>query len=163
MNMDFKTGRLEVVFLVDVNNLSNREIFDLLTDEVTRYLPPDWQGITDNKKAGEWLEKRLCECSVFTIFANQSENLIGFLFVYGIKEKNKEIRIGYIISEKYWGHGYASEVVGGLVGLMAQTGNVSSIIAGVAKGHVGSIKVLTKNGFMYTELNNNTEFYRYQF
>ena len=51
--MGFKTGRLEVVFLDDVNNLSNREIFDLLTDEVTRYLPPDWQGITDNKKAGE--------------------------------------------------------------------------------------------------------------
>ncbi|MEZ5592730.1 MAG: GNAT family N-acetyltransferase [Gammaproteobacteria bacterium] len=100
--------------------------------------------MTDNKQAGEWLEKRLRECAVFAIFANQSENFIGFLFVYGIKEKNKEIRIGYIISEKYWGHGYASEVVGGLVGLMAQEGDVSSIIAGVAKGHMESIKVLTK-------------------
>lgn len=164
MNINFKSSRLDVTALDNAKTISASDLVKLLTDKVTQYLPPNWQDITDDEEALNWLNKRLDECSVFTIqTTNQTKSLIGFLFLYGLEKESTEIRIGYILSEKHWGHGYASELVDGLVNSLKRVGHITSIIAGVTKGHISSIKVLTKNGFIFTESINDTEFYEYQF
>ncbi|SMF15657.1 Protein N-acetyltransferase, RimJ/RimL family [Alteromonadaceae bacterium Bs31] len=162
MNKYFTTKRLEVNFLAKGNKALSEAVVELLTDEVTQYLPPDWQGISEKERAAAWLEARIKESSVFTIKACQAESLMGFLFVYGLEVNNSEVRIGYILSEKYWGYGYASELVGGLLAWLKQVGNVTSVIAGVTKGHASSIKVLTKNGFILSTSKANTHFYSHQ-
>lgn len=83
------------------------------------------------------------------------------LLIYGYEagNTNQSIRIGYVISEKYWGNGFASELIEALVSKLLEVGSVLSVVGGVAPSNVASVRVLTKNGFQFLENSNGTDFY----
>ncbi|WP_158303888.1 GNAT family N-acetyltransferase [Saccharophagus degradans] len=140
-------------------------VLELLSVNVTMHLPYDWQDIDDIYKAKSWLEKRLVEGDVFSIYLTHSGELIGLLFLYKFENKSEEcqVRVGYLISENYWGKGVGSELICSLLYELSKIHGVVSVVGGVSPDNIGSIKVLTKNGFQLMERVNDTEFYQYKF
>jgi len=142
-------------------------IVDILTDKATEYLPSGWQGLTTASQAKQWMVERLDEGGIYSLSfkGKESDACIGFLFIYGLNESSSssEVRIGYIISEKYWGQGLASELIALVIKTLKSDITVSVLLGGVASENIASIKVLTKNGFVYRESENGTDFYAYEF
>ncbi len=71
-----------------------------------------------------------------------------------------EVRVGYVIAEEFWGRGFASELVGGLVRWCQDRTDVASIVGGVANKHPASARVLSKNGFVADSMTENETLYR---
>lgn len=140
-------------------------VIGVLSGNTTDHLPSDWSNITDLSLAKAWLSQRLSESHVFSVSLNGEKSLIGLLMIYGLEgsSENREVRIGYVISEKLWGQGLATELVRALICHFTQIGRVSDVVGGVTTNNHGSIKVLTKNGFRLDEIKNSTEYYRYKF
>ncbi|MFT7601698.1 MAG: ribosomal-protein-alanine N-acetyltransferase [Acidimicrobiales bacterium] len=56
-------------------------------------------------------------------------------------------RIGYLFGEPFWGQGYATELVQGLVVWSRSQPQLLSLAGGVEHDNVASAQVLLKNGF----------------
>ena len=110
-------------------------------------LPPSWQNLDNLEKIQHWINEREQEGACFCI-VNKSQDrlLIGLLFLY-IDQSLKEIRLGYLLGEKFWGQKYASEVIEGLCTYCNEHFSGFKLIGGVETNNVASIKVLNKNGF----------------
>ncbi len=59
--------------------------------------------------------------------------------------------VGYLLFPAFWGQGYASEVVGAIVGRFDRCG-VKRMRATVTVGNTASERVLQKNGFLRTRI-----------
>jgi RimJ/RimL family protein N-acetyltransferase len=134
----------EVLLSEDKDALVNT-VLRLLTPAVVKPLPNDWQGITTANKALEWLRLRLAECELQAIALRSSAEVIGFVFVY--HQGDDEHHIGYLLGEAFWGRGYASEVLLGLVEYYRAGLTDCTLLAGVEAGNGASIRVLEKCGF----------------
>ena len=167
MEIAFFTQRLNVTPILKANSIDPDTVVSILTPKATAQLPDDWQTITSNQAAQKWLSQRLVEGQVYKISEKDSQSLIGFLFTYETNTgTGLELRLGYLLSEQYWGKGLASELIGGLITECKQQG-VSTLMGGVTKDNIASAKVLTKNGFVLvgnnSENSGETEFYEYRF
>jgi RimJ/RimL family protein N-acetyltransferase len=163
--MKFETEKVFVKLIDDIAVISDEKIVEIFSDKVTEYLPVDWKGISQRKRPVQWIQDKMKDGMLCSIKLKHSRELIGFLFLYGVDSQvqSRDVRIGYVISEKYWGKGIVSKVIHALVEFFCEKGNVSSIIAGVEPGNLASIKVLTKNGFVFSDSKNNVMFYSYSF
>jgi len=160
-NCRFKTDRLLVECwshnasaTTDETALAER-IISILTPEVTKALPSGWQEVDTIEKAHEWIKARNEESEVFAIHYVPESALVGFLFLNGeyYSDTNLiDIRLGYLLSEEIWGKGLGSELIKGLVVACENAGNVSSISGGVEISNKASIRVLEKNGFSSTSV-----------
>jgi len=56
------------------------------------------------------------------------------------------IHLGYFFGEQYWGQGYATEIINGLVSDLGNKGE-SRLLAGVDADNIASARVLEKVGF----------------
>jgi len=65
----------------------------------------------------------------------------------------KKIEIGYVMHEKYWGKGYATEAVRQMVDYSWKTFDVVKIFAGIFNFNKASMRVLEKNGFQLENIN----------
>ena len=65
----------------------------------------------------------------------------------------KKMEIGFMISEKHWGKGFATEAVAQLVDYVWKTFDVVKIFAGVYDFNAPSMRVLEKNGFQLESIN----------
>lgn len=92
-----------------------------------------WMPYTDKNKARERLELEISKPYQFAIV---------------LKEENRVSReIGYILSEYYWGKGYATEALKEIMRYSFNELNVPSIFICHAKANIGSGKVQDKCGF----------------
>ncbi len=57
------------------------------------------------------------------------------------------MRLGYLLAERAWGKGIASELIRGLVEWCRKSG-IASIVGGVERNNIASRRVLEKNGFV---------------
>jgi RimJ/RimL family protein N-acetyltransferase len=167
MEIAFFTQRLNVTPILKVDSIDYDIVVSILTPKATAQLPDDWQIITSHQAAQKWLLQRLAEGPVYKISKKDSHSLIGFLFLYETNTNaGLELRLGYLLSEHFWGKGLASELIGGLITECKQQG-VHYLIGGVTKDNIASAKVLTKNGFALvgnnSESGSETEFYEYRF
>jgi len=67
-----------------------------------------------------------------------------------VKDENKEDEIGYRFLERYWGNGYGTEIVNGMVNYCKQKGFVK-LIACVVNNNIVSTKIVKKAGFKFVE------------
>ncbi|AXT29933.1 N-acetyltransferase [Pseudoalteromonas tunicata] len=125
------------------------KVVELLTPQVVKALPIGWQGIETPKQALNWLNDRFNESNLLAIKLKQSHEIIGFVFIHKTEENVSpaSFNIGYLIGEKYWGKGYASEVLTALVNYYKNQAKASILLAGVETDNIASIKVLEKCGF----------------
>lgn len=165
MTLKFESKRLIIESITDHHSISSERLFRILSDNVTKHLPPEWQSLSNKKQAKELLSKRSMEGVICSLHLKSSSDFIGLLFLYGLdtEAESNDIRIGYFIDENQWGKGLISELIASVIKQFHERANVTSIIGGVSKENIASIKVLTKNGFVLDASENDIDFYTYRF
>ena len=94
-----------------------------------------------------WLEQyKKPERINFAIVLKETKELIGGIDVVGYLEGPPVI--GYVLSRKYWNHGYMSEACKKVIELLFDLGHEKIIIDAV-KENVASNKVIEKCGGIY--------------
>lgn len=129
--------------------LRNDFVVSLLTEPVTRHLPPHWQGPYDADRASQWFDQRRSESTVLLVVDRSDRSPLGLLILSETTngDPSVDVRVGYMIKEDVWGRGLATELVAGLADWCRTDGTVRSLIGGVADGNEASTRVLTRNGF----------------
>lgn len=126
-------------------------VVNMLTERVTRQLPAGWQGTYTKERASQWISDRDREGSTLLAVARSSGEPVGVIILFeSVCESTKaaELRLGYLLSEAFWGQGMASEVLRGFVD-WCKANRIASIAGGVERGNVASQRILEKNGFVY--------------
>lgn len=161
----FSTRRLSVkevsrnVSLVEQQALI-KSIPDILTPEVVECLPVYFHGIDNEDRAGIWLDQMMLESRLMTV-SSDSGQTIGFLFVS--TDNGLCVHIGYLLAKEHWGQGLASDLITGFITEVVNTQSWTSLIAGVDQANLGSIKLLTKCGFVQRFMNEQgVIFYEYR-
>ena len=127
----------------------------ILTEPVTRSLPPSWQGSYSIDRAREWVKDRDKEGTTCLAIEKLTHQAVGLMILYEVRaeEGNSvfDVRLGYLLSEASWGMGIASELVHGFVSWCRGQESISSITGGVAHDNPASKRALEKNGFQLVE------------
>ena len=110
--------------------LRDRFVVSLLTEAVTRDLPPGWQGPYNTDRAASWFADRQSDGTVLLI-VNRSNGLpVGLMLLSEAlrSDSSVDIRLGYMIVENSWGTGLATEVVAGMVDWCRRDGDRKSVV-----------------------------------
>ncbi len=151
MVLRYETSRLNVFETdgalkpSDLSKLLDR-IIVLLTPAVVENLPPYFQNINSLSEAREWYERMLVESHLFILKDKGDNSIIGFLFAY--IENDCDAHIGYLLGEKYWRQGLATELLKGFINYAGKKEDWGKLIGGVDKSNVVSSKLLIKLGFV---------------
>ncbi len=123
----------------------------ILTEPVTRSLPPSWQGSYSLDRAREWIKERDKEGTTLLVINKLTHQAVGLMILFEMPaqegDDRADVRLGYLLSEVAWGKGIASELVNGFVNWCRGQESISSIAGGVAHDNPASKRVLEKNGF----------------
>ncbi|MHA3977002.1 GNAT family N-acetyltransferase [Halovulum sp. GXIMD14794] len=142
---DFFTVRLEVADWGPVlaNGEARRwleaELAGVLTPAVLAPLP---KALALDGAVGDWIDARAAESRVMLVRDRDGGALLGLLIL--AEAAPGEAHLGYLLAERAWGRGVATELVRGL---MAEAGPVRWR-AGVDAGNPASARVLEKCGFL---------------
>jgi RimJ/RimL family protein N-acetyltransferase len=121
----------------------------MLTEPVTRWLPPHWQGPYTRGRAEAWIAEQDAEGTVLLVEDRESGEPLGLVLLFeGPVEGGVEVRLGYLLAETAWGRGYGGELLGGFVAWCRARGDVRTIIGGVAPENGASIRLLERYGFV---------------
>ncbi|WP_323767581.1 GNAT family N-acetyltransferase [Antarctobacter sp.] len=115
----------------------------LLTPAVLEHLPPGFGPDPGPQGMDRWIALRREKAQVSLI--ERDAGLIGLLFLFS-PEGEEGQHLGYLLGEAYWGQGYGSELVQGVVAHM-RNGPPQSLHAGVTVDNPASARVLLKAGF----------------
>ncbi len=74
-----------------------------------------------------------------------TNSICGFLFIH--VEQNTDAHIGYLLGERYWGQGLATELLTGFIELCVKTQRWHKLIGGVDVANKASSHLLSKLGF----------------
>jgi len=151
MTLSFTTPRLNIFEISSDIPKSEiqcllTKIPTLLTPVVVKSLPPYFHNIKSKSDAHTWLEKMLAESRFFVVSQSDLESAIGFMFAF--VENTDDVHIGYLLGEKYWGQGFASELLRGFITQTAKKENWVRLVAGVERANEASLKLLLKLGFV---------------
>ena len=131
----------------------------ILTEPVTRSLPPSWQGSYSIDRAREWIKERDKEGTTCLAIEKLTHQVVGLLILFEVQAEEgndvSDVRLGYLLSEATWGKGIASELVHGFVSWCRGQESISSITGGVAYDNPASKRVLEKNGFQLVQSGDN--------
>lgn len=122
---------------------------NILTAQVTRSLPPAWQGFYTLERARNWVQERDDEGITLLVVEKASRMPIGLIILFETANgtDGSELRLGYLLAESVWGKGLASELIGGFVE-WCKNNEVKSVTGGVARDNIASRRVLEKSGFV---------------
>jgi len=124
-------------------------VAELMTSGVTKWLPPGWQGSYSRARASDWIEETYDSGgALLLVVDSRTDATVGLMILGedGVPGK-LEIRIGYLLLEKYWGLGLATEIVGGFAHWCAARPEIVSVLAGADSNNLASRRVLEKAGF----------------
>lgn len=136
--MEIKTKRLKIVS-------SNRESLQLMEFQKYDNGPQVANHVNQLQNDpsldgwGSWL-----------VLRKSDGKIIGDAGFKGKANSNKEVEVGYGFLETYWGMGYATEAVEGLLDWAFKTNLVEKIVAETNSDNIGSIRVLEKMGMKKT-------------
>lgn len=148
---ELKTDRIRLSKLVveDAN-----DIFAYASDdEVTEFLM--WkthESIEDTASYIQYCINSLADEKVITWgIRNVIDNkLLGTIDLSEYEENIYEI--GYVISKKYWGKGYATEATKEIINYVKSNDETKEIVGIAFEGNYGSIKVLEKCGMRFVKI-----------
>ena len=73
-------------------------VADMLTDPVTRSLPPSWQGGYTVERAREWIRERDEEGATLLVVDKPTGQAIGLMILFEMEAENgggRDVRLGY--------------------------------------------------------------------
>ncbi|CAM4002036.1 GNAT family N-acetyltransferase [Pseudoalteromonas byunsanensis] len=129
-----------------------KKIQHVLQPQTCVSLPKSWQNINTLEDTHRWLHLQLAQAQLYTISNRQTSDLLGVAVLH---EHSDEAYIGYVIANEYWGQGFASEALQTLIACYKEQTTIKTLVAGVDKDNIGSIKVLTKSGFTQVHCEHN--------
>ena len=143
----FKTARLEVrdwrPRVADAGFLAALE--GVLSPEVLAPLPPPLQ-LCESGVEG-WARARDVEAAVYAVSRYEAGDLVG-LVILAYDPDEARVHLGYLLAQSFWGQGYASEIVEGVLAALGSVAPVE-VLGGVAHDNPASARVLVKNGFVW--------------
>ena len=160
MKPSYKTNRLSVfeAFITPQESKPLTATAKLLSPKVVESLPSNFKNINSLSDAEGWYNNMLSESRLFRVNLADTDTIIGFVFVF--VEDDIDAHIGYLLGESYWGQGYATELLEGLITFMTLENQIRRLIAGVARNNIVSSKLLHKLGFkISTSEHDETVFY----
>ncbi|MBU2713656.1 GNAT family N-acetyltransferase [Zooshikella harenae] len=131
------------------------DVVKLFNPKVLHFLPDEWKNIKTKKQVVDWLKVQSDEGDVCFIKLKKEQKIVGLLFLYGNKENELTLNIGYLLNEQYWGKGYASELLTHLIEYLRKEKRIKRLIAGVEIENKSSIRLLTKCGFIQNHVVNH--------
>jgi RimJ/RimL family protein N-acetyltransferase len=138
------------------------EIISILSSVVVKSLPSYFHGVNGIEQAEAWLNKMRSESHFYIISNSGANRTMGFLFLY--EADNGIVHLGYLLGKQYWGQGYATELLVGLVDQVKVNNLVKTFVAGVEEENVASIKTLRKASFVECSKDKSDGlFYQYTF
>jgi RimJ/RimL family protein N-acetyltransferase len=125
------------------------ELSALLTPAVTQYLPEPMQIHEGPNEIEKWVSARTGESDVFCVRDARTQELLGLLVLGASPGATGalNVRLGFLLAEKAWGKGIATELVKGLVGWCAKQASPVQLLGGVEVENAASAAVLIKAGF----------------
>jgi RimJ/RimL family protein N-acetyltransferase len=112
----------------------------------------DWESFSerDGRDFLEWVRPRNPGEPGWFQFAlerKEDRTLVGDCGLRILEPDNRLARVGYTIARPYWGQGYATEAVLGMIDYAFASSPIHRITASVDPRHTASIRVLEKAGF----------------
>lgn len=104
------------------------DIKQVLSPDVTRFLPQSLHNIDSSEKVNNWLEAQLAQSQVVGIYHKEDNKLIGLLIIY---VENTTVHLGYLFNKAYWGGGLAKEMLGSFIDFSKNNTDWSALIGGV--------------------------------
>ena len=115
----------------------------MLTENVTRSLPPAWQGKYTIERGRKWIKERDEKGTTLLVVDRSTLRVIGLMILFVIEAEGgngeTELRLGYLLSEDTLRQGIASELLTGFVAWCREESPISSIAGGVAPDNLASI------------------------
>lgn len=150
MDILLETPRL---FLRPFTENDFRRLHALHTDKnVMRYIG---NGIRDRTTIESDLKKIIKHqekhgFSLFAVFEKASNKFVGRAgLIYLGYDEDKEIEVNYVLHKQFWGKGYATELLNGLLNYGFYKCKFQKIVAVVNYNNESSRHVLEKNGMKY--------------
>ncbi|MFY8275418.1 GNAT family N-acetyltransferase [Pseudoalteromonas sp. SSDWG2] len=150
MELAFSTERLQVFELLPVaNNKQMSRLISVLPSmlcaDVVAHLPASFSGVTNPEQAAQWLDD-MCACSrVYVLKPTENGQPVGLLIVGN--NQADDVHIGYLLAKAHWGKGLAFELLSAFISDYAPTQDWHTLVAGVERSNVSSIRLLEKLGF----------------
>jgi RimJ/RimL family protein N-acetyltransferase len=145
-------------------DIDGREFLsEALGVEIAQSWPPDLYG----PQAMQFALTQLGEVSEqgwsfwYLLTSGEASDLVGICGFKGRPDEAGSVEIGYSILNPYQCLGYATEAVTRLVGWAFSHHNVNEVCAETFPHLIQSIRVLEKNGFVYTGAGSETGVVRY--
>jgi len=134
-------------------------VASILTPPVTKFLPPEWQGSYSTERAEQWIKERDQEGTTLLVIEQTNRSAVGLVILIELKNnisQGVELRLGYLLEEKSWGMGLATELLYGFVE-WCKKNSITSVIGGVVLENSASQRVLEKVGFISDSSNDEVE------
>ena len=113
---------------------------------------PSFFDLTD-QNIDQWIDARDAESDIYLIRERGTGSIIGLMFI--TPPFNNDIHLGYLLGQSAWGHGYASELLAGLVLHVPKIG--FRLLGGVGRENPASAHVLRQTGFQLVPELRDTE------
>jgi len=125
------------------------ELAALLTPAVTQYLPEPMRLAKGANAIKRWVSARNNESDVCSVRDRKTQAFLGLLVLGPSQDATGAviIRLGFLLAEKAWGRGFATELVMGLVGWCEKQELAGQLLGGVEVENAASAAVLIKAGF----------------
>ena len=117
-------------------------VSEMLTENVTRSLPPVWQGKYTIERGRKWIKERDEEGTTLLVVDRSTLRVIGLMIFFIEAEGGNgetELRLAYLLSADTLKQGIASELLTGFVAWCREESPISSIAGGVAPDNLASI------------------------
>lgn len=151
MNYIFETEHLRVRKFTEEDAPSLYEIH--LQEDVKKWIPNESYADMDETMGAI---RFFADCVnknhlpyVLAVELKETGELIGDTGVNEVDGSSNEVEIGYVISEKYSGLGYATELVRAMTDFIVSTFHMHTLYGRVMKGNAASVRVLEKNAYVF--------------
>ncbi|RKY56932.1 MAG: N-acetyltransferase [Candidatus Neomarinimicrobiota bacterium] len=91
------------------------------------------------------------------IIHKYSRKIIGDIGIYFLPDKQNEVKLGYTLSSKYQGKGYATEALSTLINYLKYDLGKNRFIALIAPENIPSIRLVKRLGFIQSDIEEEAE------
>ncbi len=152
-SVEINTPRL-VLRELSINDLDSMSQL-CLDPEITKYM--DYIECNNVDEVRTWLEDKIMHNQSnprfsygFAIVEKATTNMVGWIGIGKAETPDKgDMDFGYAMHKNYWGKGYASEALKGLLDFCFANLDVHKITGKCDENNIGSIKVMQKAGMTF--------------